>query len=635
MNPYTDVGYQPTNLYPDNVNIAVLPTGIVNTQQGTAILQAIFAYYVNNVTNCAKTPARIRYLNEACINEFQNQEVTIACVDTMEFVKMALADNGNWQPNPQDLQAFVNEVVLFRVAYLITTDQNLINTLDNTQYNEVMILLEKYKLFKEKVEIYRQRGTSGGTGMANNMGSSMMNNSRILNTMGNRGGNNMMRSAPQGSFAASPFAGGAAAPSGPPATVYKKKFVAGQVPQVTEPYQHQQRTHSVKPVVIEQQVIEVKEPLKWTPNIEQPYFVLFDSDKETYDLAKKGKLVFFNIRDYQQGEQKVDRGQHQIKSVTQLRSTPPTKWPSRTNATETTMLATAIALEKPPEEQTEDEKDFISQNIKGLPGNVFNVDSLNEAVQTARIVHKKVLGEDYIATCFRTDFKIRNVFVAMTDQLPIFKSFARYGNFAKIAQEMTKMYESATGGELNQNIARLDRYLAKHVNDLVRGKLSLPVEITSFMEDAGDLEAYLRKQYGDGYADLFVQAQAELIADAMNFEDYTEEENDSVVLNSGDGEEESKQLHYFGPTRRVSVTTLDLLADELKLGFYDETKDLPALIRGSTHPHLFQFAKATLTGAEALRGKAKTHYIVTADDVVYTLIKGLVGKEHFLIRKVS
>ena len=634
MNLYTDVGYQPTNLYPDNVNIAVLPQGIANTQQGTEVMQAIFAYYVNNVTNCAQTPARIRYLNEACINEFQNQEVTIACADTMEFVKMAMADNSNWRPNPQDVQAFVNEVVLYRVAYLISTDQNLINALDNTQYNEVMVLLEKYKSFKQNVEIYRQRGAAAGMGMTNNMGSSMMNNSRILNTMGNRGGTSMVRSAPQGSFAASPFAGGAVTPSGPPAKVYKKKFVAGQVPQVEEPYQHQQRIHSVKPVVIEQQAIEIKETLKWVPNIEQPYFVLFDSDKETYDLAKKGKTVYFKIRDYQEGEQKVDRGQHQIRSVNQLRSIPPTKWSSRVNATETTMLATAIALEKPPEVQTEDEKEFISQNIKGLPGNVFVGDSLNDAVQTARIVHKKVLGEDYIATCFRTEFKIRNVFVSMTDQLPIFKSFASYGNFAKIAQEMSKMYESATGGELNQNIARLDRYLTKHVNDLLRGKLGMPVDISSFMEDAGDLEAYLRKQYGDGYADLFVEAQPEVIADVLNFQDYTADETDSVVLNSENVEGDPK-LYYFGPTRRVSVTTLDLLADELKLGFYDESKDLPALIRSSTHPHLFEFAKATLTGAEALRGKAKTHYIVTADDVVYTLIKGLVGQEHFLIRKVS
>jgi hypothetical protein len=632
MNPYTDVGYQPINLYPDNVNIAVLPTGIATTQQGTAILQAIFAYYVNNVTNCAQTPARIRYLNEACINEFQNQEVTIACADAMEFAKLALADNSNWQPNSNDLQAFVNEVVLFRVAYLISTDQNLINALDNTQYNEVMILLEKYKLFKEKVEIYRQRSASGGMGMGG-AGSSMMSNSRILNNMGNRG-TSMMRSAPQGSFAAAPFSGGGTMASAPPTKVYKKKFVAGQVPQTEEPYQHQHRTHSVKPVVIEQQAVEVKEIPKWAPSAEQPYFLLFDSDKETYDLVKKDKAVYFNIREYKEGEQKVDRGQHQIKSVSQLRSIPPTKWSSRLNATESTLMAATVAIEKPEEVQTEDEKQFIAENIKGLPGNVFNVDSLSEAVKTARIVHKKVLGEDYIATCFRTEFKIRNVFVTMTDQLPIFKNFASYGNFAKIAQEMTKVYKNASGGELNQNIARLDRYLTKHVNDLVRGKLSLKFEISSFMEDADAIEAHIRKHYGDGYADLFVQAQADVIADVMNFEDYTDDETDTVVLNSGEGEDETK-LHYFGPTRRVSVTTVDLLADELKLGFYDEVKDLPALIRASTHPYLFEFAKATLTSTDALRSKAKTHYVVTADDVVYTLIKGLVSQEAYLIRKVS
>lgn len=632
MNLYTDVGCQPTNLAPNMVSYDMLPQGIANTQQGMETLQAIFAFYVNNVTNCAQTPARIRYLNEACVNNFQNQEVVIACADAMEFAKMAKADNTGWQPNAQDLHTFVNEVVLFRVAYLISTDQNLINTLDNTQYNEVTIALEKYKLFKEKVEIYRQRGQQGG--MGNNMGSSMMSNSRILNNMGNRGG---MSGGTQGSFAAVPF-GGAASPSMPPAKVYKKKFVAGKTQQTEEPYQHHQRTQSVntnKQVVIDQQLQEVKEILKWKPVNDQPYFLLFNSENETYDLVKKDEKVYFNIRQYIEGEQKVDRAQHQIKSVNQLRSTPPTKWNSRVKAAENTLLATAVAIEKPQEAQTEDEQLFISQNIKGLPGNVFTVDSLSEAVKTARIVHKKVLGEDYVATCFRTDFIIRNVFVSMTDQLPIFKNFANYGNFVKIAQEMTKLYESAHGGELNQNIARLDRYLAKNLNDLIRGKLSLKFEISSFMEDAAAVEGHIRKNYGGGFADLYLEAQGDWIADVLNFEDYTEEESDTVVLKTSDSDEEENKLYYFGPTRRVSVTTMDLLADELKLGFYDEVKDLPALIRGSTHPNLFQFAKATLTSTDAVRGKAKSHYIVTADDVVYTLIKGLVSPEAFLIRKVS
>lgn len=624
MNVYTDVGFQATNLRAADVNPAWLPQGIATSQQGVVILQEIFAMYVNNVTNCAQTPARIRYLNEACVNQFQNQEVSTACAEIMDFIKMALFDKVPWQDS---LGGFVAEVILYRVALLISNDQYLQSLLDQGQYNEVMVTLEKYQLHKQKAELYRQRGLQADAG------GGAFANSGILNNLGHAGMNrNMggMRGATTGSFAAVPFSGINSGASVQPQSVYKKKFVAGKPTQPEETYHH--KTQAVPALTTNvQQTQEVTE-LKWLPGGQQPYFLLFDPTQETYDVVEKNGTVFYEFRQYKVGETKVDRGQHQIKSVNQQRFNAPSKWATREKAAETTMVATAVALTKEPEVQAQEEKEFISQNIKGLTGSIFTVDSLSAAVQTARLIQKRVLGEDYIGTCYRTEFDIRSVYTTLTDQLPVFKNLSSYGNLARIAQEMTKLYEGATGGELNQSLSRLDRYLAKHVTDMLRGKLGLTTSVSSFMEDVPGLHQWLNDKKGSTYADLFAGLQTDLIADVLNFQDYTDEFSDAIVINT-DSEQQQK-LYYFGPTRRASVTTVDLLDDELKLGMYEDIR-VPALIRQSSHPHLYEFAKATITGSVAVRSKTKAHYLVTADDVVYALTKAAIGVDTFLIRKVS
>jgi len=627
MNIYTDIGFQPTNLRASDVNPAWVPAGLVNTQDGMMILQQVWAMYVNSVTNCAQTPARIRYLNEACVNNFQNAEVTAAISEIMDFVKMATFDNvPGWQ---NSLNAFVDEVVLFRVSLLIANDQYLQSLLDQTQYSEVSLVLEKYRIHKEKTELYRQRGAQGAGFNAPGLGTgrAMMNRGGFNNGNNNAGG-----------FAAAPFAGnGGGATQTPQQPMYKKKFVGGKKTQVEDVYQH--KTHQTQTLLPRpgQQVAETTEQLKlqWLPHKEQPYFLLLDSEKETYDLVVKNEKVYFEIRGYKEGEIKVERGQHQIRAVSNLTQLPPTKWASRNVAAQQTMVALSVGMEKDPQVQTEQEKEFISKNIKTMPGTRFTVDSLSEAVRTARIVHKRVLGEDYVGTCYRTEFNIRNVFVTITDQLPILKALSSYANFARIAQEMSKLYEAATtGGEFKQTLARLDRYLAKHVNELLRSRLGLTVTIDSFMDDISDVEPFVQKKNGQGYADLFIESQAEFIESVMNFQDFTEEYKDSVVV-STDQEEDGQQLYYFGPVRAVSVTTMDLLAEELKLGFCDNNPKLPALIRESTHPHLYTFAQASLSGAVAARKKLKAHYVVTADDVIYSLTKGMIGDDSYLISKVS
>lgn len=628
MNIYSDIGFQPTNLHGSDIDPAWLPGGLVNTPDGMAILKEVFAMYVNNVTNCAQTPARIRYLNEACQNNFQNNEVTAALFEIMDFVKMAAFDKvPGWQ---NSLNNFVSEVVLFRVALLISKDTYLQSLLDQTQYDEVTLCLEKYQVHKEKTELYRQRGSQGGFGNNsfgnNNGGTSMM-------TRGNYGNNNNNG----GGFATAPFGGGVVGQvQNQP--VYKKKFIGGKNTRQEETYHHKTQPNQVLLAKPQQKTLQevVQSEKKWTAHKDQPYFLLFDTDNETYDVVTENDKVFFKVRYYKEGETKVERGQHQIRAVGNLTKLPPTKWASRSLASDATMAATAVALTKDPETQTEDEKDFISQNIKTLPGGRFTVDSLSEAIRTARIVHKRVLGEDYIGTCYRTEYNIRNVFVTITNQLPILKNLSSYANFPRIAQEMSKLYEDATiGGEFKQTLARLDRYLAKHINELLRGRLSLSISIDSFMEDVGDIESHLLKNNGQGYVDLFLGAQAEFIEGVMNFQDFTEDYKDSIVLKTDSDEEASQALHYFGPVRSISVTAMDLLSNELKLGFYDKNPKLPAMIRESTHPHLYSFAKASLDGVVSLRKKLKAHYLVTADDVIYSLTKGMIGDSSYLISKVG
>ncbi len=75
------------------------------------------------------------------------------------------------------------------------------------------------------------------------------------------------------------------------------------------------------------------------------------------------------------------------------------------------------------------------------------------------------------------------------------------------------------------------------------------------------------------------------------------------------------------------MTYVDVQAFELDINL---VHDKPNLVMESTLPELYKFVRATVD-SEIQKIPFAAHYMVTADDCVFELHKGIIGKDSYLI----
>lgn len=645
--PFDMLVVQPVRVVGEQV-AGIIPHGFTNDPALFQSLPYIVAEIINTASVAAQAnPARTYYYNVLGQNTFMNDEVVTAMSQAVDYIKLVMFQTGaSWQ---QVASQCVEMVVRSRCALWAASNNQLMAFIPPEMRQETINTANNYQQLLNQINTIKQ--TEAVRGAAPAMGGMI------------GGGNASGFQYNQAHIGVSPSTSGIFPTNAPVQGNQIVGTVGGKNYDYLAKQKAEQASNSqafnkpmmkynaptpaptVAPVQVETKVEAPnppeEKPLTWMPVPDQRYVPVFNNVTQTLigvvSLNDETNVleIIYTEKDLTQGEI-MNRSQHQIVTDTMILKKVPPMYPSREVAIENSLTAVTDAITTVTGKPLEERGDILNgENVQYLSDVLGTCQNLSCAVFSARYLQKSVMGENYQCSAFRIDVVLQKEFATVGDYRPFIDELAKYKNFAAISTEMRLAFESEnTKPELVQLIGKLDTFLTSKINAIFRFKMSLPeFGIDSFMYDIVDAFPAISKEHGEIYQAALLQLQSEFVNNYLNTG--TSDEYEDVCLSSSGSQVEAKYKPLvYGPEYMVTITCLDILASELKIGLLP---GLPGAIYATVNPVLYNFVSKTIMDAELLKKRSSkgfaAHYMVTADDVVFELHKGLIGDEFYLISK--
>lgn len=634
-----------------NIVMDYIPQQVGGTENARKLLPFIVSHFINVVTGTAITAPRITYLNTVAQNGWINNETIQAYNDVLDMLRVMSQENRISSPM-DGVKGAVEAVIVFRVSLLCANDPNILHFIDAGIQQELIMRTQEYANFRGTVQAYRQQseqsryaqtyqnmnlsaafqGGTVGTGLFSN-GSAPTADGSVAGMEANTSSmSHYQRLAAEARKRAEAEQQAAANNFGLPSVGYSHPAVS-------------------TPVVAQVQEAVVT---RWVPSDAQHYVDLYRPRTQEYEIVPTmlkedvlginglptNSITRFVIKNK---EAPVDREKH-ITSMTtsvqrKLMVRTPAHYRSRGEAVEETLKAMAVVATVKPEDRSSEVLEFLDKNLRKSSTDREKANSIKEAIDRTWLIHKTEAGEDFTASAFLQDFLISTNFVTVGNYIAEIDRIMTGVMPLRVADEFrVVMGNTETPQELTALLVRIDRMLTKSINDILLNKLSLDISIDSFTSDYEDLLAVLRGKYAEVYYESFSDAVQKLMHKQMRlvknyevrgFDEETEANPDLPVP-------KKVRTNSFGFQNSITVTTLDVLAAELEFGFYkQDAYDMPARIMESNHGVVFWYAKSLFGSVDPVIADQSRHFLVTADDECFELHRGLIGKDNFLISRVT
>lgn len=166
----------------------------------------------------------------------------------------------------------------------------------------------------------------------------------------------------------------------------------------------------------------------------------------------------------------------------------------------------------------------------------------------------------------------------------------------------------------------VNKLLTYEINSVLRNKFSMSTEIESFVEDILLVEPDMRAKYGDVFADAFVKLQETFFETC-----FSEQDVETVFGPSPVELTDTVSLDYIGQV--YSITYVNLLEAELDFAITDNR----GTVLISENPIMRQIAKDALQFDTVFKLQSAHNLVVTLDDKVFEVHRGVVSHGSFLV----
>lgn len=384
--------------------------------------------------------------------------------------------------------------------------------------------------------------------------------------------------------------------------------------------------------------------LTWAPSTLQPYPLLTNNRTETIVLGVNNGVTVMNSQPLEPNN--MDRSQHQLTHAAQVViSAQGMSYEKRREVAENSLraISTASNVEKIV---TEDKRNkTLSDLTNRYMPEIFETSTLTELIFDMQFFAMGRFGVPTDASAVRMDGALRRRFCLVEN--------AEHEADEKllIERELTNAVEAGTYDALRNAISnihakgnlstkamavKLDKYLADELNHFTSTQLGFADTIDSFVDDLQSLVNAIQNKLGSIYVEALGKFQPRFIDMLVGgFKVHGEIQ----MLESGSEDsllEQSEVQHKLAVLdikKLVSVTSLGIYNSELDITF---TREGANLIQTSTHPLLHEFVRSVTDDRGRVSNEVFAHhYMVTADDVIYELHKGIMGQDNYLISKVN
>lgn len=256
-----------------------------------------------------------------------------------------------------------------------------------------------------------------------------------------------------------------------------------------------------------------------------------------------------------------------------------------------------------------------------------------EAIFNGRMAMRRdFFGQDIDCKAYRHFFVIGTPVIVDVDHQDWIDGLRAHTTYADLVQAMKEGLEDPSKRKL---VAMLEKSFTDEVNSMLANQMSIKPErtrISSFMADAVDLIGHLAKtlsaQYSKAYENCQGQFANVMLGTGLIDQDIIDAWNENVG-GMGDGTPEEELTLNYLPTL-YSITYLEVHSEEL--GVATVAGDVAGMLTANANPVLYKLATDVFTN-EGGGLKPLKHLLVTADDVIYDLHRGLVNSQAYTIRK--
>ena len=262
--------------------------------------------------------------------------------------------------------------------------------------------------------------------------------------------------------------------------------------------------------------------------------------------------------------------------------------------------------------------------------NTLLADDLNVAIREVR--KSKLMcqnNERLVDTVqlFKSDCVLKNEYICsktfndIVNEISSCVDFKQVAEILKTKAALIERSYNLNGEVLSQENIDLDIFLndlnvrfTKMVNNFLEIELGQTnIEIRDFKVDALDLGKDLSEKYPN-YGDEFRKFEHRIMKCIFDYDEFLG--NEEYTLNS-----------TFVP-EGVTVMLIDVLSDELA---FDFTKERTYCIQSGTIPWLFELSKGLYRAQSVSDFNSTTNYLVTLDNKIYTITKGVIGIESYML----
>lgn len=645
-NEITQLLFQPVQFRIDQPPI--IPMVQLSNPNLQNFLPAISSILLNEISSKASTnPLRTLHFNLCFNNNFNNNYFTIAfglAVDLLDFN----LSQGVQSPVEQLLQDACQKAALFSCTALLPSpgyNRILSQVLQpNTVHdaNNVLVALSNYENSIQRMKA--SRGMPQPMQQPNQFTQYPQNNFPVqqqsFGTYPNTGVQQNFQT--QGSVFTS---GTLAAPAGTisvgsryaeyqPKFEQKPQFDTTQ--QMAKPYNDLQvsvRSVPVQPVVENKPAqvneIEYDEVAVWVYSDENPYPPAINPNKEKlvsrtyqkYDGANGFKTVTETFV-IPRSKEDMDRSQHTITSIAQAF----TSHIPQGSATREEAIEKALKSKIPSNLAVVEKTDDLTEVVVGEDWIAKTF--VEDAIQTTRILQCNQDPED--CQTYRSYNIVMPTFISRKPQTQILKHLSKSTNLSQLAERMRGFLTSEHSTETHTFIFDLDRFICKELVKFLNGKLCVNLKSMScFIDDHGDLPMFISNSTSAGALEVFQKNEFAFISSILR--PVTCAELEEGLIN-----EDMPNVHFTATENYYSITCIAILAEELNIELHQPEYGNSSLIRQSSNPALFMFAKNLFEEAKGRDQNFAHHLVVTSDQKYFEIHKAILGyEENYLISKFT
>lgn len=327
-------------------------------------------------------------------------------------------------------------------------------------------------------------------------------------------------------------------------------------------------------------------------------------------------------------EMEMDRDKHTLID-TALENNVPVGFKNREEAIDNTLKT------------LEDKKEPLNGDDTIKEDGVWHARSyIDEAIFDTKLKQKQHDNGE-VCTGYRSYSIVGVPFLGDKSRKGLVDKLSKMTKIAEVASTMRMILKSSQEeANLKEFVVSLDAILTKKLVASLRGKMSLGVSIDNFTEDAVGLFEWLEENYGTSYSNAYGRYQETFIKSFIKSpEPAMEEDLIRAFIPEGDIPEDlvPKPINTVGITlleNLVSVTSIRASSSELNLLLYNNPQfpGIGSLIEKHQLPALFDFTDRLFNEDRSLNNDIAHHLLVTLDDKIYELHKGIVSvSDNYLI----